>query len=394
MDNVSKPSELVEALKDNWKNEIVIAHVYRKLSELETDERRKGLLLRMAENEEQHAELWKDRLADLGATVDPSSIDREVAAQARYARMFGTMALIRRIEKEERGHVDHYSEQTLRLGDARSAEILHSIIPDERAHAERLAQMAAEIKPPSARASLDHMMAGEKWHLTHTGGWLGDAIYGVNDGLGAVFGIVSGMAGATMNNPALSHSILLAGIAGTLASALSMGSGAYLATKSEREVHEAELRRERREIEMDPDHEREELELIYQLKGFSEAEAKMLVDRISKDPEQFLATMASEELGISQATPPNPFLSAGAATLSTAIGAFIPLIPFFFPIPLLHQVIWSAVISLIAHFAVGAAKTFVTGRSWVASGTEMTLVGVIEAAITYGIGMLLGAHVG
>jgi VIT1/CCC1 family predicted Fe2+/Mn2+ transporter len=207
-----------------------------------------------------------------------------------------------------------------------------------------------------------------------------------------VFGIVSGMAGATMNNPALSHSILLAGIAGTLASALSMGSGAYLATKSEREVHEAELARERREIEMDPEHEREELELIYQLKGFSEAEAKMLADRISKDPSQFLKTMASEELGIAVEDKSNPLVSAGSAALSTFIGAFIPLIPFFLPIPILQQVIWSGIISLVAHFAVGAAKTLVTGRSPLASGMEMTVVGVIEAAITYAIGLLLGAH--
>ncbi|HEY3329621.1 MAG TPA: VIT1/CCC1 transporter family protein [Capsulimonadaceae bacterium] len=393
MNTDSTNRKLIESLQDNWRNEIVIAHTYRKLAEMETDERRKGLLLRMAENEEHHAELWRERLAELGAEVDMSSIDREVRAQARFARMFGTMASIRRIEKEERGHVNHYTEQVTQLGDSRSAEILRGIIPDEQAHADRLAQMASEPKTSNPRASLDRMMAGEKWHLTHTGGWLGDAIYGANDGLGAVFGIVSGMAGATMNNAGLSHTILLAGIAGTLASALSMGSGAYLATKSEREVHEAEIKREKREIEMDPEHEREELELIYQLKGFSEDEAKLLADRICKDPDQFLATMASEELGISQTIQPNPLLSAGSATLSTAIGAFIPLIPFFFPIPIVQQVIWSAVISLAAHFAVGAAKTFVTGRSWLASGTEMTIVGVIEAAITYGIGLLLGAHV-
>ncbi len=384
------PQNLIETLKDNWRNEIVIAHVYRKLAEMEADDRRRGLLIRMAENEEHHAGLWEERLAQLGAKVDHSTIDREVRSQARYARMFGTMAAIRRIEKEERGHVDHYTEQVTQLGDERSAEILRDIIPDEQGHADRLAQMAAEnVKNP--RASLDRMFAKEK-HLTHTGGWMGDAIYGVNDGLGAVFGIVSGMAGATMNNPALSHTILLAGIAGTLASALSMGSGAYLATKSEREVHEAELARERREIEMDPEHEREELELIYQLKGFSEAEAKMLADRISKDPEQFLRTMAGEELGISVESQANPLVSAGSAALSTLIGAFIPLIPFFFPIPIIQQVIWSAIISLVAHFAVGAAKTLVTGRSPWASGAEMTVVGVIEAAITYAIGLMLGAH--
>jgi VIT1/CCC1 family predicted Fe2+/Mn2+ transporter len=95
--------------------------------------------------------------------------------------------------------------------------------------------------------------------------WIGDAIYGVNDGLGAVFGIVSGMAGYTGG----SEVVLAAGLAGTLASALSMGAGAYLAAKSQREVYESEVTREQREIEEDPHEELMELELFYQLKGFS-----------------------------------------------------------------------------------------------------------------------------
>jgi len=380
--------ELIATLKDNWTNEIVIARVYRKLAELETDEKRTVLLLRMAENEEQHAGLWKQRLAELGAEVDDASIEHEVRKHARYARMFGTMVAIRRIEKEERGHVQHYSEQTLKLGDARSAEILEQIIPEEEEHANRLKKWASEPKR-SPKASLDKMWAGEKWHHGDTGGWLGDAIYGVNDGLGAVFGIVSMVAGATVkvaSHGGADKTVLLAGLAGMLASALSMGSGAYLATKSEREVQEAELKREKREIESDPEHEREELELIYQLKGFSEEEAKMLAGRIASDPDQFLRAMASEELGISISSPPNVLLSALSATVSTALGAFIPLVPFFF-IGGFTALIWSAVISLIAHFGVGAAKTLVTGRSWLASGSEMTMVGVLEASVTYALGL-------
>src|SRR5258708_21403927 len=212
---------------------------------------------------------------------------------------------------------------------------------------------------------LDLMLRRERWHK-RGGGWLGDAIYGANDGLGAVFGIVSGLAGM-------------------LASALSMGSGAFLATKSEREIYEAEIARERREIEEDPEEEREELTLFYQLKGFTEDEANLLATRLSEQPEQLLRTLAHEELGLSEENFPNPVVAAVSASVSTGIGAFIPIIPFFF-LQGIQAIIAAAIISLIAHFAVGAAKTLVTGRSWFKSGMEMTIVGAVEAVITYVLG--------
>ena len=227
---------------------------------------------------------------------------------------------------------------------------------------------------------LDTILRRERWHVRGTG-WIGDAIYGVNDGLGAVFGIVSGMAGYTGG----SGVVLAAGLAGTLASALSMGAGAYLASKSEREVYESEVERERAEIEEHPEEELLELELFYQLKGFSADEARAMAERIQKEPKQFLKTLVHEELGLSEESFPNPIRSTISATVSTAIGGFIPIIPFFFTVGM-PAVIASFIISTIAHFAVGASKALVTTRSWWASGFEMTAVGIIEAAITYGLG--------
>jgi VIT1/CCC1 family predicted Fe2+/Mn2+ transporter len=226
------------------------------------------------------------------------------------------------------------------------------------------------------------MLRRERWHK-RGGGWLGDAIYGANDGLGAVFGIVSGVAGYT--GGAASNLVLISGLAGMLASALSMGSGAFLATKSEREVYQAEIGREKREIEEDPEEEQEELALFYQLKGFTEEESRMLASRLAEKPEQFLRTLAHEELGLSEDSFPNPWVAAVSATISTALGAFIPIIPFFF-LSGITAIIVAAFISLVAHFAVGAAKTLVTGRSWFNSGMEMTVVGGVEAVITYVLG--------
>jgi VIT1/CCC1 family predicted Fe2+/Mn2+ transporter len=240
------------------------------------------------------------------------------------------------------------------------------------------------------RSRLDTLLAREKWHAHGTASWIGDAIYGVNDGLGAVFGIVSAVAGATSASPKF---VLIAGLAGMIGSAFSMGSSAFLAAKSERDVHESEIERERMEIETDPEHEREELELMYQLKGFTEPEAKKLVERLTSNKDVFLQTMVREELGINEDRFPNPWTSSGVAGVSTAIGAFLPIIPFFYTsgMPAVWQ---SLVISVLAHFAVGASKTFVTGRSWVKQGLEMTFVGMVGGALAYGFGLLLGTHGG
>jgi len=176
-----------------------------------------------------------------------------------------------------------------------------------------------------------------------------------------------------------------------IASALSMGSGAWLAAKSEREAHEAEVNRERREIEANPEEEREELELMYQLKGFSEEESKLLAKRAAGNPELLLKTKLHEELSLSEGAFPSPWTNALSAGLSTAVGAFIPLVPFFFTGGM-TAVAWSLGISIAAHFVVGAAKTLVTGLNWFKSGMEMTIVSVIAAVVTYGLGYLFAGH--
>ena len=257
---------------------------------------------------------------------------------------------------------------------------------EERDHAVDAAH--ARRRPvPTPRSTLDSILGRERWHVRGTG-WIGDAIYGVNDGLGAVFGIVSGMAGYTGG----SEVVLAAGLAGTLASALSMGAGAYLASKSQREVYESEVAREQAEIEEDPHEELLELELFYQLKGFSAEEARSMAERLQKEPKQFLRDARPRGAGLSRRERfPIRWRSTLSASVSTAIGGFIPIIPFFFTVGM-PAVIASFIISTIAHFVVGASKSLVTTRSWWASGAEMTVVGIIEAAITYGLGVAFAGH--
>ena len=116
-----------------------------------------------------------------------------------------------------------------------------------------------------------------------------------------------------------------------------------------------------------------------------------MAERLQKEPKQFLRTLVHEELGLNEETFPNPWRSTLSASVSTAIGGFIPIIPFFFAVGM-PAVIASFVISTIAHFLVGASKSLVTTRSWWASGAEMTVVGIIEAGVTYGLGVAFAGH--
>ena len=381
----SRPEETIEVVKRNWRAEIETAQTYRDLAQREEDEKRKGILLRMAEAEERHAQRWEKKLRDLG--VEPPVLENTIGRRLNrwWNKIAGANIAIRRMEAAEERHEAEFRDQADRAlaGEKDVQEFLRQSALEEKAHARALNAMAG---PPSPRTALDAILKRERWH-GRGGSWVADAIYGANDGLGAVFGIVSGVAGATSNQQ---HYILIAGLAGTLASTLSMGAGAYLAAKSEAEVYEAEISRERAEVEENPEEEIEEMSLFYQLQGFTPEESQKMAERLAQQPEQFVQAMAQSELGLSEHRFPNQWTAALSAGISTAIGAFIPIIPFFFSGGV-EAVIISFGISLVAHFAVGALKSLITIRSWWASGLEMTWIGVIVAVVTYGLGLAFGA---
>src|SRR5438270_6877139 len=377
--------ETIGVVRRNWQAEVETAQTYRDLAERERDEKRKSILLRMAEAEERHAQRWEKKLRDLGA--EPPVFKETIARRLNrwWNRFAGAEIAIRRMEATEERQEAQFHDQAQRAlaGEQDVQEFLRHSALEEKAHARVLSAMAPPISP---RTALDKILKRERWH-GRGGSWVADAIYGANDGLGAVFGIVSGVAGATNNQQ---HYILISGLAGMLASTLSMGAGAYLAAKSEAEVYEAEISRERAEVEENPEEEIEEMSLFYQLQGFTPEESQRMAERLAEQPDQMVQAMAQQELGLSEHHFPNHWKSATSAAVSTAIGAFIPIIPFFFMIGI-EDVIALFAISLVAHFAVGAVKSLITIRSWWASGLEMTLVGVIEAVVTYGLGLAFGA---
>jgi VIT1/CCC1 family predicted Fe2+/Mn2+ transporter/rubrerythrin len=394
----AKLKKVLTALEGNWKAEMEGYHTYQAMADRDTDPVRSQVLRHLAGAEWEHAALWHGRIVELGGAEPVYHGKPGGEADSLASRAGGIRMALRRLEIEESRAIASYGEQLKGLGDPESIAILEHVIEDERDHYKELGSLLRGHYPQPAGAHtidaqkiLDEMLAKRAQGRKQPGSWIGDAIYGVNDGLGAIFGIVSGVAGATAGNPANQHTyVLLAGLSGMIASALSMGSGAYLAAKSEREIYMAEIAREREAIQMNGPEARELLSLYYQVKGLPEEDSQHMVEHIANDPEQLLRALASERLGTSEEALANPWVSAGSGALSTAVGAFIPVIPFFF-LNGMTAVIAAAVVSLAAHFAVGAAKSLITVRSWWSSGFEMTAVGALEGAVTYGIGVLLGS---
>jgi len=376
--------KFIEGLQRAWLAEQAGIRLYTDLANHEKSPTRRNVLLKLAESEQQHAERWANRLKELGAPLPDNTETFRQRVWRWVLVQSGTDNALKQIENAEDKDEEQYGKLLELAPTPADGAAIQSVREDEQGHS-RLMHKAgtASETTGSPQSRLDLILHRESWHK-RGGGWIGQAIYGANDGLGSVFGIVSGVAGATAGGPA----VLVAGLAGMLASALSMGSGAYLASKAEREVNQAEINRERRELDTHPEEEAEELSLFYQLKGVPEDEASALAQRLIAQPEQALRTLTSEELGFNEQILANPFTEALSATLSTAVGAFIPIIPFFFTRGY-PAIIASFAISTLAHFLIGAAKTVVTGLNPWKSGAEMTLVGLGEALITYMLGILI-----
>ncbi|MEP7087108.1 MAG: VIT1/CCC1 transporter family protein, partial [Gemmatimonadota bacterium] len=193
---------------------------------------------------------------------------------------------------------------------------------------------------------------------------------------------VAGMIGASA--VAAHQTIVLAGVAGLIADALSMGSSGYLAAKSEQEVYDNEISMERTEIELMPEVERDELALIYEAKGMQRDAAFALATEVMADPERMLEEQVQEELKIGDAHT-SPMREAWLTGFATAVGALIPVFPFFFMTGT-AAMITSFALAMASHFLVGAARSVFTGRSVFRSGLDMFVVGLGVAVIGYYVG--------
>jgi VIT1/CCC1 family predicted Fe2+/Mn2+ transporter len=345
------------------------AWLYRHLAATERDERRRGIFERLARVEDAHAERWRELFAGNGTPIPSHAPSFRTRLLAWLGRRFGSSAILPFVLAEETREVGAY----LRLADRSSEQPAHdtavAIASESATHAKELAESIGRTAEP--------------WHGAPGGGYLRSVVYGFNDGPTANFGLVAGVIGANV----APHLVIVTGVAGALADALSMGSSGYLAAKSEAEVTERQVALERDEIRLMPDLEEEELALIYEAKGLTAARARETAHAMMRDPERALLTKIQEELGI-QPPAVSPLADGLVTGTATAFGAFIPLLPFLVMEPGLA--LWvSLTVSMLAHFAVGAARSVFTGRGIWASGRDMFLVGFGVAAIGYVIGNLL-----
>jgi predicted membrane protein (TIGR00267 family) len=228
--------------------------------------------------------------------------------------------------------------------------------------------------------------SGEPWHRTESGGFLRNVVYGFNDGLTANFGLVAGVIGASVTQQ--HETIIVAGVAGLIADALSMGASGYLAAKSEREVYDYEIAMERDEVALMPEIERDELALIYEAKGMDAGAAHALATQVMADPERMLQEQVQEELKIGEQTI-SPLREGWVTGLATAFGAIIPVFPFLITGGQ-GAIIASFVLSMFSHFLVGAARSVFTGRGLFRSGLDMFVVGLGVAVVGYFVGDWVG----
>jgi vacuolar iron transporter family protein len=353
---------------DHYRDEMDAAWLYRRLASGERDDRLRSIFERLAAVEDAHAGRWRELFAAHETPVPAHAPSLRTRVLAALAARFGSSAILPFVVADETREVGAY----LRLAD-RTTQQTHdtavAIASESATHARELSEAIGG--------------EGEPWHGAAGGGYLRSVVYGFNDGLTANFGLVAGVVGADV----APHIVIVTGIAGALADALSMGSSGYLAAKSEAEVTERQVSLERDEIRLMPDLEEEELALIYEAKGLSPARAKETAHALMRDPQRALETKVQEELRI-QRPAVSPLADGVVTGAATAFGALIPLAPFLLMDA--TPAIWlSLTVSMLAHFGVGAARSVFTGRGLWASGRDMFLVGFGVAAIGYVIGDLL-----
>ena len=364
-----RPPQPDQSWDEHYRDERDAAYLYRALAAVETDADRKELFQKLARVEDRHVERWAELFAQGGRPLPPYATARRTRLLAWIAGRFGTSLILPLMLAEEGREVQAYLSMARHSSHRQTHQAAVDIAADSAVHARELA----------------HVMGreGEPWHVGGSGGYLRSVVYGFNDGLTANFGLVAGVLGADV----APHIVIISGVAGAIADALSMGSSGYLAAKSEAEVQAHQIDLERHEMRLMPDLEQEELALIYEAKGLPADRARETAQAMMQDPSQALDAMVREELNIHPAELA-PLKDGVVTGLATAIGAFIPIVPF---LVLEHwPAMWTSLaISMLAHFAIGAARSIFTGRSVWASGRDMFVVGFGVAAIGYAIGELV-----
>jgi vacuolar iron transporter family protein len=375
-----------------------MADIYESLAGVASDAGLQRRLKSLAATEKRHAVAWAELLAACGVKIPerrPRFTAQFLGALARVAGIGPALALAGAAEGQV---LRSYLNQVTSVSDQRAQGVLRKMLPEELDHQspEDVVEEGGS-KAPAAGASgangAEVEVEEEEWH----GGGIEsirNVIYGVNDGLTATLGVLSGVGGASVNP----RVVLIGGLSAMIASGVSMAGGAYLSSKSQREVYEGQLAREAAEIEAMPELERAELVKIYRSKGLTPEEAKTIVGRITSDKKVWLETQAREELGLDVANFENPVREGLVAGISTLLGGAIPVLGYLGGRWLVGAA-FSGVAALSITFVlcaaflflIGSARSFFTGKGGVRSGVEMLAVGTAVAVLTYVVGVFFRA---
>src|SRR5579871_843942 len=300
----------------NLQGEVDSAALYRALATAEKNPNTAKVYNKLAAIEEAHAEFWRSRLRASGDAVPHLSPDIRTKVLRWLARRFGPQFVLPTVNTLEQLDSGQYDQQP----DAAAA----GLPAMERSHA-RIIEALASGDPQALTGGAFARLEGR--HRGIGGNALRAAVLGANDGLCSNLSLVMGVAGAALSGRA----ILVTGLAGLLAGACSMAMGEWLSVNTAREANRRQIDVEAAELEDVPDEEKEELALIYQSKGLTEQEAKMLAERLIANKATALDTLAREELGINlEDLVGSPWTAALALFFLFALGAIFPVAPFFF----------------------------------------------------------------
>jgi len=369
----------VERWLENRQEEVDSAFQYAAMVSSESRANVADIYRRLAEIEERHAAFWEQRLRDAGRVPGPRRPSVRARTLAWIARRFGANVILPTIAASEYAQRNAYLAHPETYGT--------SMTDEERMHARVLGNVLAKSSPLEEGGALARI---EGRHRNVGGNALRAAVLGANDGLCSNLSLMMGVAGATVDH----RTILLTGLAGLLAGACSMALGEWVSVTSARELAEREVKIEKREVEENPEEEREELQLIYESKGLGTKEARELSQTLMKDEKTALDALSREELGIDPSSfGGSAWTAAVTSFVLFALGAVIPVAPFFFIVD--HRApIASVLVGGLGLFAIGASISLFTGRAAWWSGARQLLLGFAAAGATYAIGRAIGVTVG
>ncbi len=365
----SRPEPNPELILANWRAELDSADLYRFMASREKEAKRATLLREMAAAETRHAQVMERGLNERGIPLPTHRLSLQTRILKTIVRCCGPRMIYPLLHGTELAAGTDYAEQ-----DANTA----SLAAEERSHARALGQITQTASPRT-----------ESWHSSGGGGTLRATVFGVNDGLVSNLSLIMGFAGASAD----AKFVLLAGLSGLLAGATSMAAGEYVSVKAQRELYERQIELEAAELSVTPEEEVSELTSIYEAKGLTKEEAESVAHRLTADPDIALDTLVREELGLDPNQLGSPMAAAISSFLAFAIGAFLPVIPYFFGASAVLVSI-SLVFSGVALFSVGALLSVFTGKSIAFSGGRQLAIGAVAATVTFGLGSLIGVATG